>query len=113
MGIQFIHRPLFMKNELWCSSFSIFSGHLFSKYMVHYFVLFFQRAERLQQDLEGKRHSRLFFYNDIGEISLVQSLKELIKTVDALIYVVNTSSDWKGKKYFEVCLYKTNIQKIQ
>ena len=83
----------------------------FSKVHDTLFCLFFQRAERLRQDPEGERRSRLFFYNDLGEISLVQSVKELIKTVDALIYVVNTSTDWKGKKYFEVCPYKTNTNK--
>ena len=55
----------------------------------------------------------MFLYNDLGEISLVQSVKELIKTVDALIYVVNTSSDWKGRNYFEVCPCKINTNKVK
>jgi len=46
------------------------------------------RAERINQDLNGERKSRLLVNNEVSH-----SIKELCSTVDAFIYIVNATNE--------------------
>ena len=53
------------------------------------------RAERVKQELHGVRRSKLLVTNN-DEIVLSQPIKELCTTVDAVIYVVNSTNINRG-----------------